>query len=189
MARSASAARIPRFEFPDGELRAWIALGDVTDRSVRVWVRQPDGATEATLIVGGQALATATIETQPEHDHVGAAVLVVDTPQPSAEFEVVAGDVTRRGRFAPAPGTPTRFSFAFGSCHQPFTEPPDGRLAKHSGAGIYPHIRRLLIEREAAFAMWLGDQVYSDAVSKMSVRGWRRRLPTTLFSRCRRYWC
>ena len=172
MAREASGTRsgLPRFEFPDGELRSWAVLGDVTDRSVRVWARQPDGGREVSLTVGGEEVARAAIEPRPDHDHVGAAVLVVDPPRPDAEFQVAVGDMTRRARFAPAPGTPSRFSFAFGSCHQPFTEPPDGRLGKHPGAGIYSLIRRLLVGRDAAFAMWLGDQVYSDAVSNMSVR-------------------
>lgn len=68
-------------------------------------------------------------------------------------------------------GTRSRFSFAFGSCHQPFTDPADdGRVEKHAGAAVYPRIHRLLVERQAAFAMWLGDQVYSDAMSEVSVR-------------------
>jgi phosphodiesterase/alkaline phosphatase D-like protein len=168
--RSATQSGAPRFEFPDGELDSWVVLGDLTDRSVRVWVRQPSGSVEASLAVDGQEVARSAIHPQAEHDHVDATTLELDRSRPEEEFTVAVGDVTRRGRFAPEPGARTRFTFGFGSCHQPFSEPIDGRVEKHPGAGIYPQISRLFAERGAAFTMWLGDQVYSDAMSEMDVR-------------------
>jgi alkaline phosphatase D len=162
---------LPHFEFPDGDLGAWIAIGDVTDRSVRVWVRAPSGSTMATLVVEGQAQASVEITTDQRDDYVGGTVLELPEPQPGMPFEVAVGEETRRGTFAPKPGTRAGFTFAFGSCHQPFAEPtPEGRFEKHAGARVYPHIRRLLEERDAAFAIWLGDQVYSDSTSSVSVR-------------------
>ncbi len=159
------------FEFPDGELGSWSTLGDVTDRSVRVWVRAPDGAATATLLIDGETVASATIETDPAHDHVGAAVLTADPARPGAPFTVEVDGAVRRGRFAPTPGVATAFSFAFGSCHQPYRDPPVGRsLERHAGAGIYARIGELIREREAGFSMFIGDQVYSDAVSRLSVR-------------------
>ncbi len=44
------------------------------------------------------------------------------------------------------------------------------RVERHEGASIYPHIRKLLTERGTDFAMWLGDQVYSDALSEANLR-------------------
>ena len=161
----------PRFEFPDGELTTSVALGAITDRSVRVWARRPEGPTVATLAVDGRAVAQAPLEPDAAHDHVAVAILETDGPQPGAPFRVEVGGATRAGRFAPALGEPAAFAFGFGSCHQPFTEPPlDRRLVRHPGAGIYRHMRELLVDRNADFLMLLGDQVYSDAVSRISVR-------------------
>jgi phosphodiesterase/alkaline phosphatase D-like protein len=162
-----------RFEFPDGELERWFVLGDVTDRSVKVWIRRPAGPVTASLRIDGEGepVVSVTIVPSPEADHVGAAVLDAGASQAGAHFEVeVDGDI-RRATFGPAPGTPARFSFAFGSCHQPYRDGPAGqRLERHAGAGIYRRLQALLAERGAAFAMLLGDQVYSDAVSRISVR-------------------
>ncbi len=161
----------PRFKFPDGELDAWVVLGDVTDRSVRVWARNPAGKVRATLWVATELVAQAEIAPDPEHDHIGAAVLEPASARPDADFEVRVGDQVRRSRFAPPPGDRSSFTFAFGSCHQPFTEPLDGgRVERHPGAAIYPPIARLLAQNDARFALWLGDQVYSDGIASMNVR-------------------
>ena len=169
----------PHFKFPDGEMGSWAVLGDVTDRSVRVWVRQPSGSAEAVLSVAGAEITRQLIRTEPERDHVGAAVLEAGNSRPGTSFELHVGGQALHGRFAPAPGEPASFRFAFGSCHQPFTEPMEGgRLDKHPGAAIYPRIHRLLQERGTSFAMWLGDQVYSDAISNLSVRETMSRDPS-----------
>jgi phosphodiesterase/alkaline phosphatase D-like protein len=163
---------LPRLVFPDGELGAWAVLGDLTDRSVRVWLRQPSGSADVRLAVDGTVVAEATVPTGAEHDHINAVVLDAGEPRPSAAIEVRVGqDVVRRARFAPAANSPTSFSFAFGSCHEPFTDADDdGRLEVHPGAAIYPRIRGMLEERGARFALWLGDQVYSDAIASLDVR-------------------
>src|SRR5688500_7442186 len=136
---------MPRFRFPDGELEAWVALGNVTDRSVRVWARLPDGASDATLSVDGKAIGQGRIEPSPEHDHIGATVLAVDAACADREFRVQVGPFERTGRFAPAEGDRASFAFAFGSCHQPFTEALDGgRVDRHAGASIYARISDFL---------------------------------------------
>jgi alkaline phosphatase D len=170
--RSRPHPSLPWFQFPDGELDSWFVLGDTTDRTVRVWARSPGGATEARLVIAGEEVARAAIEPDPQHDDVGVAVLEAGEPRPGVEFDVRLESQVRRGRFAPAATERAPFSFAFGSCHQPFSESLDesGRVDRLDGAAIYPRINRLLTERGASFAMWLGDQVYSDAVSEMSVR-------------------
>jgi hypothetical protein len=163
--------RGPRFGFPDGELVAWAALGAVTDRSVRVWARRPGGPVPVTLTVEGEAVASSTLHPDPKHDGVDAVDLSVDPPRPGVPFEVDVDGQVRRGRFAPAVGTPTSFSFAFGSCHQPFGDPLfDQRLERHGGAAIYPRLSELIRERGSDFLLLLGDQVYSDAVTRISVR-------------------
>jgi hypothetical protein len=163
--------RGPRFGFPDGELVAWAALGAVTDRSVRVWARRPGGPVPVTLTVEGETVASSTLHPDPKHDGVDAVDLSVDPPRPGVPFEVDVDGQVRRGRFAPAVGTPTSFSFAFGSCHQPFGDPLfDQRLERHGGAAIYPRLSELIRERGSDFLLLLGDQVYSDAVTRISVR-------------------
>ncbi len=161
----------PRFAFPDGELGESVALGAVTDRSVRVWMRRPDGALTARLSVADGVVAEVALEPDTRHDHVAAADVDAGDPHPGEPFTVEVGPHVRAGRFAPTVGQPAAFSFGFGSCHQPFTEPPlDRRLQRHPGAGIYRHMRELLTDRRADYLMLLGDQVYSDAVSRISVR-------------------
>ena len=161
----------PRFIFPDGELEMAVALGDLTDRSVRVWGRLPAGTSEASLSVDGVEVARGEVRPDSQRDHVAAAVLEVDPPRPGASFTVTLAEKSLRARFAPAPTDRARLRFAFGSCHQPFGQADDdGRLQKHAGARIYPRIGRLFEEREAAFALWLGDQVYSDGIAELGVR-------------------
>jgi phosphodiesterase/alkaline phosphatase D-like protein len=160
-----------RFEFPDGELDAWLAIGDVTDRSVRAWARLPAGRQSVVLAIDGEPVVEAMLEPDPARDHVAAAVLALPGPRPETAFTVATGSLVRNGRLAPSDGSPTAFRFAFGSCHQPFRDRAvDGQLERHPGAAIYDATRRLLAERDGRFTMLLGDQVYSDAVSRLSVR-------------------
>jgi alkaline phosphatase D len=160
-----------RFQFPDGEMGDWFGLGDVTDRSVRVWARRPSGPVAVRLLVEGEAAAEGTLEPAREHDDVASVVLTLALPRPNAAFTVEAGGEVRSGRLAPTTDAPAAFAFAFGSCHQPFAERAvDGRLERHDGAGIYARAAELLRERDARFLMLIGDQVYSDGVSNLSVR-------------------
>jgi phosphodiesterase/alkaline phosphatase D-like protein len=161
----------PRFAFPDGELDDALFIGAVTDRSVRAWMRRPAGPATVRLAVDGGDPVEAELHPDPSHDFVGSVRLELAEPQPDARFRVTVDGAIRSGRLAPAPDARSAFSFAFGSCHQPFTDPPaDNRLQRHGGAGIYPRMEGLLRERDARFLLLLGDQVYSDAVSKVSVR-------------------
>jgi alkaline phosphatase D len=171
MPKERSAHEGLHFDFPDGEMTESLALGDVTDRSVRIWARLPDGPREVTLSIDRAPVAQGTLTPDPARDHVGAVVLRLDTPRPGEAFNVDAHGMSRQGRFAPTPDRPAAFGFAFGSCHQPFEERVvDSRLKRHDGARIYPAARQLAEERDTRFLMLLGDQVYSDAVSNLSVR-------------------
>lgn len=160
-----------RFLFPEGELDSQVLLGHVTDRSVRVWARHADGDIGVRLLVDDVPVAETTLRPDPLRDHVGAVDVSVDPPRPGARFTVEALGLRRAGRFAPQDGTPASFSFAFGSCHQPFDERiVDRRLQRHAGAGIYARLRELLSGRDSSFVLLLGDQIYSDAFSNVSVR-------------------
>ncbi len=161
-----------QWEFPDGELGTWAALGDVTDRSVRVWLRDDSGLPQtARLRIDGEVAAEAVLEPDPQRDHVAAGMIQLPEPAPDAEFAVEVARSTRRGRLAPTAGAPAAFSFAFASCHEPFQDSDhDGRLEVHPGAAIYPRMRELLTQRAARFLVLDGDQVYSDPFTGASVR-------------------
>src|SRR5687767_11247233 len=69
--------------FPDGELGLWAGLGGVTERAVRVWLRDPDGAPHvAALDVDGDICARVTLRPAPETDYTAAADLMLDRPRP-----------------------------------------------------------------------------------------------------------
>lgn len=160
-----------RFAFPDGEMGTWACLGAVSDRTVRVWLRERDGTpATATLTVAGQPRAEVQLTPKAAADHVAAADLVLSHPLPGATFEVNVAGMTRTGTLAPAPGTPSRFAFAFGSCHQPFYRPNDNQLLVHPGVGLYPALQRELTDRRGRFVLLLGDQIYADGAQPMNVR-------------------
>lgn len=164
--------------FPDGELSHALTLGIPTDRSVRAWLRAPRrDAVTVTLECAADTVTdtdTVTVEVRPdpEHDWIALADLVLDRPCPGMPFTVTADGMTRAARFAPAAEAPSAFSFAFGSCHQPFDPNADERLRKHDGARIYRPALEMLRREDARFLLLVGDQVYSDGVPGQSVRAW-----------------
>ena len=160
-----------RWAFPHGELGTWLALGAVTERSVRVWLRAPGNPSEiARLRLDGRVAAQARLAPDPAHDHIAVADLVLDSPAPNAPFTVEAAGLTRRGRLAPALGTRAAFSFALGSCHYPFAVGPDGALIERAATRIYPAMARALRARDSRFLLLVGDQVYADVLRPIDVR-------------------
>jgi len=157
--------------FPDGELGRWVSLGAVTDRAVRLWLRDPSGEPRrATLLIDGVERASVVLAPSPDHDWTAAADLVLDRPRPDARFIVRVAGAERHGRLAPHPDTPTSFAFAFGSCHQPFGPPEDGTLTITPRTGIFRQMAGLLPARDARFLALIGDQIYSDGVEPIDVR-------------------
>jgi hypothetical protein len=157
--------------FPDGELGRWASIGAVTDRVVRVWLRDPSGeAHRATLAIDGVERASVVLTPDRTHDCTAAADLTLDTARPDARFTVRVAGMERHGRLAPHPDTPTRFAFVFGSCHQPFGPPRDGTLTVTPRAGIFRQIAGLMAAHEARFLALIGDQIYSDGVDPIDVR-------------------
>src|SRR5687767_11073673 len=131
--------------FAGGELGTWACLGAVTDRSVRVWLRDPAGGPRpATLEIDGERVARVDLHPAADRDWIAAVDLTLDRPRPGAAFSVQLGGVERRARLAPATGSPAAFAFAFGSCHQPFETAPNGSVVGHSGAGLYPAMAQVL---------------------------------------------
>ena len=157
--------------FPDGELGRWSALGTVTDRAVRVWLRDPSGEPQrVTLEIGGVERASATLTPDPEHDWTAAGDVVLEEPAPDAAFTVYAAGQARRGRLAPHQDTPTPFSFAFGSCHQPFGPPENGVLTTTPRTGIFRQLAGVLAANDSRFLALIGDQIYSDGVEPINIR-------------------
>jgi phosphodiesterase/alkaline phosphatase D-like protein len=153
-----------RLRFAHGELGRSVALGAVTDRSVRVWLREPSGAAQmAVLMVDGEAQAEAILQPAAAHDYVAAAELALPHARPHAPFAVHVGGDVRRGALAPAPGERSAFAFGFGSCNQPFTRGADGALVARDDAGIYPAAADLMRARGGRFLLLIGDQLYDAA--------------------------
>jgi len=167
-----------------------VAPGIPDHRSVRIWVRTdrpgrhriamhgPGGPMQGTFEIAADDGDGTGVVRWP--DDVGGAAL---EPHTTYTFEVFsAGDaLVGEGRFTTAPAsaaqTPDRFSFAFGSCHQPFAD--DGT--------VRPEALALLSGLEEAFdafgveaLLLLGDQMYTDLPARDDLytkRGFRRVAP------------
>lgn len=157
-------------KFPDGLLERAAELGAVTDRSVRVWLRQPGtAAADGTLHVDDHEAVHASVEVHAERDWTAALQFSLDGPAPGSAFRVeVAGEV-RTGRLAPSPGQRTRLTFGFGSCNRPF-ELRDGEIRYHDAAGMYDAFTTDMERASASLLLLIGDQLYSDALEPVSVR-------------------
>lgn len=159
-----------RFSFPDGELGAWACLGAVTDRSVRVWLRDPELKPRVARVkIDNDIVGEATLAPSSEADSIAAADIALAQPFPNSRFLVEVAGFQRSGIMSPAPGETSAFSFAFGSCNQPFAVTPSGSVTKQDSAGIYPAMRSVLKTHQARFIALLGDQVYSDGIPHFSV--------------------
>jgi alkaline phosphatase D len=163
-------------QFPDGEIEGWACLGAVTERGVRVWLRDPSGSRhEARLRLHGQVAATVALTPSAAHDGIAAAELRLPAPAPAAPVTVEVAGYARQAVLAPAAGAPASLCFAFGSCHLPFARRPTGLVA-HADVGIYSAMARVLRARGVRFLLLLGDQVYSDGLRGVRPRRALRRL-------------
>lgn len=156
--------------FPDGLLDRSVEIGAVTDRSVRIWVRQP-GSLEVsgTLAVAGGASVEASTRLSPESDWTGAIQFELPEPAPDARFSFSVAGQQRSGRLAPASGRPAPLTFAFGSCNRPF-QIEDGEVVYHQAAGVYGSLIEDLRRASVGFVLLTGDQIYSDDLDPISVR-------------------
>jgi phosphodiesterase/alkaline phosphatase D-like protein len=157
--------------FPDGELAEAAELGAITDRSARVWVRQPDGDhVPLRLDVEGRDPVHDCATVSAESDWTGVAEFVLPDPAPDRPFTVTVNDRRLSGRFAPAAGAHLDFTFGFGSCNHPFAPGPDGRIRLNDAAPIYPAMTSELTATDARFLLLIGDQIYSDEIDSISIR-------------------
>ncbi len=163
-----------RAAFPDGLLEESVEIGAVSDRSARVWVRKPNRVwISGTLSVDGEIVARAETALSEETDWTGAMDLELEHPLPNARFKIDVDGATRKARFAPRPGETTGLTFGFGSCNRPF-KLDDGKVIYHQAAGIYDALAKDLDRSDARFMILGGDQVYSDELEPISVRGINR---------------
>jgi phosphodiesterase/alkaline phosphatase D-like protein len=146
-------------------------LGAVSDRGVRVWLRQP-AATQVPvrLEVEGHPPVVALAHPAAETDWTAVTELSLPGSAPDRAFVCTVGERRLTGRLATTPGAHSGLVFGFGSCHQPFQEAPDGSLHAHVGAGIYPAAIEHLREVGARFLLLLGDQFYTDQLPSLNVR-------------------
>jgi phosphodiesterase/alkaline phosphatase D-like protein len=157
--------------FPDGELAAAAEIGAITDRSARIWVRQPDrDRVPIRLGVDGREPVTGSATVSAESDWTGVAELALPDPAPERPFTVTVDDRRLSGRFAPAAGAHVDFTFGFGSCNHPFEPGPDGRIELNDAAPIYPAMVDELTAADARFLLLIGDQIYSDEIDSISIR-------------------
>jgi hypothetical protein len=85
-------------------------------------------------------------------------------------FVVQVAGHRRQGFLPPPPHEPAAFSFAFGSCHQPFKATLEGRLVRQNSSSIYLGMREVLKAEDARFLLLLGDQIYSDGIPNLNVK-------------------
>lgn len=149
-----------------------VELGAISDRGVRVWLRMPGVARVAVrLEVDGEALVVEEASAGPDTDWTAAIELVLPASLPERPFVVAVGPPlgrTLHGRLAAAPGTPSSFTFAFGSCNLAFRE-RRGRVVPAAATRIYDAMADDLERADARFALWIGDQVYADGCDALSV--------------------
>jgi phosphodiesterase/alkaline phosphatase D-like protein len=162
---------VPEGLFPDGPLEEAAEIGAVTDRSVRLWLRQPNiDHIQVRLDVAGREPIVVEASVAPETDWTTAVEL--RSPEPAPEQPLSISTLGRRltGRFAPSDGTHVDFTFGFGSCHHPFAADPDGQIHLADAARIYPAILDEMTAADARFLLLIGDQLYADAIPTISVR-------------------
>ncbi|CAN5819648.1 hypothetical protein BH23CHL2_BH23CHL2_34390 [soil metagenome] len=157
--------------FPDGLLEQAVEIGAVTDRSARVWIRTPgDQNPSGELSIGGEVVARASASLSAASDWTGTLEFELSEPAPNARFRVVVDEFVREARFAPSPDQPAGLTFGFGSCNRPFNL-CDDKVAYHQAAGIYDAFVEDLRRADARFMVLVGDQIYSDELDLISVRG------------------
>lgn len=166
-------------DFDTRELGDMVAVGATDATGVRLWLRTRAGAHDLE-IWNATARHGGTIELAPPpgsdgttsvrypDDFPGAAPLA---PVTAYAYRVRRGDaVVGVGRFETAPAgaadTPSRFSFAVTSCHQPFDE--DGTLYPPS-LKMLEALDRALRDHDVKRVFLMGDQMYADYPEKLSL--------------------
>lgn len=150
------------------ELDTLAMAGAVTATSVRLWARSDRTGAHVVEIEPGGLRREVEIADGPS-DRTGAWTVDGLAPATAYTFRIAHVDgVIGEGRFRTAapPGDAASFTFAALSCHQPFE--PDGAVADEA-RDMLEVARRTLVERDVAFVLATGDQIYADAPGEMSM--------------------
>jgi alkaline phosphatase D len=154
-----------------------VAVGRVSPRAVRLWLRSPGGGPHRLHVwpaAAPSAVRTHRLEVpaNPEHDFTHAFEYPEEVPGASPLEPVTAygfrveredGVLVGAGRFETAPATaaqmPARVAFGLASCHQPYDA--QGRL--HERGRRMLRVARTAWERAGVkLVLWAGDQLYAD---------------------------
>jgi alkaline phosphatase D len=172
--------------FQNKPLQEMVAVGLTTDHSVRLWLRS---RRPGKIMIhwwpeaqgNHQVWETSIVLPKGNYrDNTTSLLIPDDTDQDCTlspltrygyrVFEPEGETLVGRGVFETAPdlpaSTPSRFSIALFSCHQPFTR--DGGV--HEAAGpMLRAVRRCLIEHNTKIVFAMGDQMYSDYPPPLSL--------------------
>lgn len=163
--------------FEDAAIADMVAVGATDARSARIWVRSSmPGRHELVVHREGDELnawsgtfdvpsgpGDGTASVRWPDDFEGARPLAPAAPHRFRVIRSIDGAVLGDGRFVTAPigeaDTPSRFSIAVMSCHQPFDD--EGRIrptAQRALDALVPALE----QSEVARVLMLGDQMYAD---------------------------
>lgn len=165
-----------RRKFENGALERMAAVGAVSEREARIWIRNPEPERpsiqwwpaddpESSVRCAFPAAPLA------ERDFTASVRLTGLRPLTRYRFRVAGrGDRTvGEGGFETAPdgpeNTPPRFSVALMSCNQPYT--PRGTVPE-AVEEMFAAVRETLRKHETRFVFLLGDQMYSDLPEPLS---------------------
>ena len=176
------------------ELETLTMAGAVTATTARIWARSDRPGAHTIELEPGGIRREVTVEDGPG-DHTGAWTCEGLEPGTPYRFRVTRGDrLIGEGAFrtAPAPGKAASFSFAAMSCNQPFAD--DGRVGEVPQSMLVA-ARQMIRDRDAAFMLAMGDQMYADAPEGTSLfedpdvlRWSRAEVRTRYQQRYRRFW-
>lgn len=177
-------SRITDTGFNVEPLQTMVAVGRVTARSARIWLRaakhgtyriywkQEGGGSEEstyefTIPVGDQSDYTYVVDLPGES---GGGELSPLTRYRYRVVHATSGHTLGHGRFETFPDspadTPSRFSIAVMSCNQPFHT--DGTFTRTSQQMINA-VKKVLERHEVKLVFMVGDQMYSDAPEHLSL--------------------
>ncbi|MGC1481177.1 MAG: alkaline phosphatase D family protein [Chthoniobacterales bacterium] len=164
--------------FLNGPLRDAAVLGAVSARSVRVWARvQIPGTVRATCGLVGSEERRAEVFTEANDENATdqTVVLVMGGLEPMQRYwfrvnRADSGALVGEGTFETGPESteesPRKFSIGLASCHQPFQK--DGSV-RENAREMLRATRRCFRENDTKMAFFVGDQMYTDFPTSMSL--------------------
>ena len=146
-----------------------LAIGAVTSRSARIWmrVREPGRHTLSWTGAHGGPGGRITLDLSDSPRDLTGSVTIREGLIPDSRHRVTLwrgnDDALATGSFVTAPAdaasAPLKYSIALMSCHQPFA--PDGQVAAATEA-MLEAVNRVLLEHRVRAVVMGGDQLYSD---------------------------